>query len=105
MAQFDVHRNTGAQRAVIPYIVIVQSGRFDLSRRRVVIPLVHERVIQAPDPVLNPVFDVEGSNVVLNPLHMVSIPLERVGERVGTLKAEGDRVISAIDLLITRAWD
>ncbi|HUH00725.1 MAG TPA: CcdB family protein [Kofleriaceae bacterium] len=105
MAQFDVHRNTGPQRAVIPYIVVVQSGRFDLSRRRVVIPLVHERDTRAPDPVLNPVFDVEGSNVVLNPLHMVSIAVERMGEHVGSLKTEGDRVISAIDLLITRAWD
>lgn len=27
MGQFDVHRNTGAQKAVIPYVVVVQSRR------------------------------------------------------------------------------
>ena len=40
MAQFDVHRNVGKQREVIPYVVIVQSSLFESYRRRVVIPLV-----------------------------------------------------------------
>jgi toxin CcdB len=57
MAQFDVHRNLGAQRSVI------------------------------------------------SPLHMVSIAVERMGERVASLREDGDRVIAAIDLLISRAWD
>jgi len=105
MSQFDVHRNTGPQKAIIPYVVVVQSRRFDLARRRVVIPMVLQTAIQTPDPTLNPVFEVEGSQVVLNPLHMVSVAVERMGERVASLKEEGDRVIAAIDLLITRAWD
>lgn len=104
MAQFDVHRNTGSQRAVIPYVVVVQSQRFDRARRRVVIPLVLESAIAHPEPRLNPVFTVQGRRVVLNPLHTVSVALERLGERVGSIKEDGDRVIAAIDLLITRAW-
>lgn len=104
MAQFDVHRNPGPQRAVIPYVVVVQSGRFDVARRRVVVPLVLEAVVAATEPSLNPRFDVEGRQVVLNPLHIVSIDVDRLGERVGSLHAEGDRVIAAIDQLVTRAW-
>lgn len=105
MAQFDVHRNLGAQRAVIPYVVVVQSRRFEAARRRVAIPLVLASTVPSADPRLNPAFDVEGTRVVLNPLHMVSIAVERTGERVASLKEEGDRVIAAIDLLISRAWD
>lgn len=29
MAQFDVHRNKGANRDAIPYVVVVQSAIFD----------------------------------------------------------------------------
>jgi toxin CcdB len=105
MAQFDVHRNPGPQKAVIPYVVVVQSKRFDLAHRRVVIPLVLADAIRGPDPILNPAFEIEGVPVVLNPLHVVSIAVERMGDRVGSLKTQGDRVIAAIDLLITRAWD
>ncbi|HVK85752.1 MAG TPA: CcdB family protein [Kofleriaceae bacterium] len=105
MAQFDVHRNIGAQRAVIPFVVIVQSRRFDLAGRRVVIPMVLESAAPAAEPRLNPVFEIENTRVVLNPLHMVSIATQRLGERVASLKADGDRVIAAIDLLISRAWD
>lgn len=105
MGQFDVHRNTGAQRTVIPYVVIVQSRRFDAAHRRIVIPLVLQSAIQLSDPILNPAFEIEGCEVVLNPLHMVSMSRARLGEHVLSLKHEGDRVIAAIDLLITRAWD
>lgn len=105
MAQFDVHRNIGPQQAAIPYVVVVQSRRFDLARRRVVIPLVLESTVPALEPTLNPKFDVEGKTVVLNPLHIVSIAVDRLGEHVGSLKTDADRVIGAIDLLITRAWD
>lgn len=104
MAQFDVHRNMGAQRAVIPYVVVVQSQRFDKARRRVVIPLVLESAIAHQEPRLNPVFVIEGRRVVLNPLHMVSIALERMGDRVVSVNEHGDQIVAAIDLLITRAW-
>lgn len=78
MGQFDVHRNTGAQKAVIPYVVVVQSRRFDVSRRRVVIPLVLRSAAPTADPQLNPAFDVEGNAVVLHPLDMVSVAVDRL---------------------------
>ena len=104
MAQFDVHRNLGPQKAVIPYVVIVQSRRFDGARQRVVIPLLIESAVAKHDERLTPAFEIEGRRVVLNPLQMLSMPAERLGEHVGSLTNDGDRVIAAIDLLITRVW-
>jgi toxin CcdB len=105
MAQFDVHRNPGKQQAVIPFVVVIQSRRFDLSRRRVVVPLVLQSLIPAADHRLNPTFDIEGKQVALNPLQIVSIAVDRMGQRIGSLRADGDRIIAAIDLLVSRAWD
>lgn len=105
MAQFDVHRNTGPRKAVIPFVVVVQSRRFDSSRRRVVVPLVLLAAIPSQDPRLNPTFEIEGKEVVLNPLDIVSIAVDRLGDCVGSLKDDGDRVIAAVDLLITRVWE
>lgn len=38
MAQFDVHRNRGANRDGIPYVVVVQSAIFAEYKRRIVVP-------------------------------------------------------------------
>lgn len=108
MAQFDVHRNAGKQREVIPYIVVVQSSLFDSYRRRVVIPLVRRSHLDnasslAGSP-LNPVFMVEGIEVVLHPLEIVSVATDQLGEKIATLEQEGDRIIAAMDELLTRAW-
>ncbi len=40
MAQFDVHATTGRNARGTPYVVVVQSSRFDQRPSRVVIPLV-----------------------------------------------------------------
>ena len=105
MSQFDIHRNVDGRKEITPYVVVVQSRRFDGTRRRVVVPIVVKSAVHSTDPVLNPVFEIEGKQVVLNTLAMVSMPVERLGERIGSLAADGDRIIAAIDLLITRAWD
>lgn len=47
---------------------------------------------------------VEGVEVVLHPLEIVSVTTEQLGERVTSLAQEGDRIISALDELLTRAW-
>lgn len=104
MAQFDVHRNLGAHRREIPYVVVVQSQRLDGYRRRVVVPLVLASTVRSAEPSLNPSFRIEDVEVVLHPLDLVSIAVERLGEHVGTLIADADRIIAAIDIVISRAW-
>jgi len=108
MAQFDVHRNIGKQREVIPYVVIVQSSLFDSYRRRVVIPFVRssnlDNAASVVGSALNPVFVVEGVEVVLHPLEVVSVAIDQLGEKVTTLAQEVDRITAAMDELLTRAW-
>ena len=108
MTQFDVHRNTGRNRTAIPYVVVVQSSWFEKSRRRVVVPLVLvdelRKSTNLPASALNPVFTVEGAQVVLNPLEIVSVPTEALGDRVASLAEESDLIIAALDELFSRAW-
>ncbi len=108
MAQFDVHRNKGVLRESIPFVVVVQSAQFDVYRRRVVVPLVRQTLLPRNTPTIgtrmNPVFEVEGTRVVLHPLDMVSAPLDQLGEKLGSLEQEGQAIADALDELLTRSW-
>jgi toxin CcdB len=105
MAQFDVHRNRGKNRDAIPFVVLVQSGLFDSYRRRVVVPLVRKSTLgKISNGRFNPMFKLEKIAVVLHPLEIVSVPVDGLGELVGSLAAEGDRIMDALDELLTRAW-
>lgn len=108
MAQFDIHRNIGRHRQTIPFVVLVQSSLFDHYRRRVVVPLVLRSSLAGSDILtkgpLNPVFAVEGIEVVLHPLEIVSVALDQLGEKVGSLAEEGNRIAAALDELLTQAW-
>jgi toxin CcdB len=108
MAQFDVHRNKGAQQASIPFVVVVQSTLFDGYRRRVVVPL-RRRAALPKQPAssssrMNPFFRIEKIDVVLHPLDMVSVAVEQLGERVGSLAEHGQAIADALDELLTRSW-
>ncbi len=105
MAQFDVHRNIGRNNESIPYVVVVQSSQFDEYRRRVVVPLVRKAAVgKLNHASFNPTFKVRGTPVVLHPLELVSVPLEQLGELVGSLDEEGQEIIAALDELLSRAW-
>ena len=105
MAQFDVHRNSGKHTDTIPFVVVVQSAQFDNYRRRVVVPLVRATAIgKVRYAGFNPTFKIRGTTVVLHPLEIVSIPLDQLGERVGSLSDDSQLIVAALDELLTRAW-
>ena len=52
----------------------------------------------------NPVFQIEGVQVVLNPLEIVSLSLEQLGQQVGSLADQGQAISDALDELLTRSW-
>ena len=105
MAQFDVHRNAGRLRETIPFVVIVQSSQFDRYRRRVVVPLVKTDTVPAtPLAGLNPTFRIRNVRVVLHPLDLVSVPVDQLGERVGSLAESAGAIVAALDEVFTRAW-
>lgn len=104
MAQFDVHRNSGKNRDVIPFVVLVQSALFDSYKRRVVVPLVRRSTLgRISNARFNPTFKLENIAVVLHPLEIVSVPIERLGALAGSLASEGNRIMDALDELLTRA--
>jgi len=108
MAQFDVHRNKGALRESIPFVVLVQSAQFDGYRRRVVVPLVRRSMLPTHTPTvgrrMNPVFHVDGIEVVLHPLDMVSVSVDQLGPHIGSLAEQGQSIADALDELLTRSW-
>lgn len=104
MAQFDVHRNRSVVRTGVPFLLVVQSQRFDASGRRVVVPLLPADKLRTTEPSFTPTFVIEQHSVVLHPLQIVSIPAEHLGEKICSLADDGDRIIAALDLLISRAW-
>ena len=70
-------------------------------RRRVVVPLVDKSSLgKISNPRFNPTFRVKGVSVVLHPLEIVSVAKGNLGERVGSLTPEGDRIIDALDELL-----
>jgi toxin CcdB len=105
MAQFDVHRNIGRLRETVPFVVVVQSSQFDGYRRRVVVPLVKANTIGAAAlRTLNPTFTIRNVRVVLHPLDVVSMPVDQLGERVGSLAESAEAIVAALDEVFTRAW-
>jgi toxin CcdB len=108
MAQFDVHRNIGPLRDAIPFVVVVQSSQFDAYRRRVVVPLVRNKLVPGNATSLrsrmNPVFRVKNIEVVLHPLDMVSVALTQLGPKVSSLSEQGQTITDALDELFTRSW-
>ena len=105
MAQFDVHRNSGRHKDTIPFVVVVQSAQFDDYRRRVVVPLVRTSAIgKVAFAAFNPTFRIRGAAVVLHPLEMVSIPVDQLGGKVGSLSDDAQLIVAALDELLSRAW-
>jgi toxin CcdB len=105
MAQFDVHRNSGRHQDAIPYVVVVQSSQFDTYQRRVVVPLVRASTIgRISFAGFNPTFTIRGIPVVLHPLEIVSVPVNQLGEVVGSLNDESQSIVAALDELLARAW-
>lgn len=102
MSQFDVHRNPGRSREQVPYVVVVQSASFARHNRRIVVPL--PLAGNFPLSIINPTFIIENRQVILDTLDIVSVDTTRLGEKIASLAAEGDRIIAALDEVFSRAW-
>lgn len=104
MAQFDVHRNPGRNREAIPYVVVVQSRRFDGHARRLVAPLLAAGVAGASGyPEMAPRFEVEENPVILDPLQLQTVPTVALGAPVASLADDrhATRIIAAIDVVLS----
>ena len=53
---------------------------------------------------MNPMSEVDGVEVVLHPLDMVSIAVDELGEHAASLADNGQAIAVALDELLTRSW-
>jgi toxin CcdB len=106
MAQFDIHRNKGKGRVAVPYLMLLQSARFDNAPHRIVAPLLLGDLFRVEHPDLHPSFMIEGRNVVMDPLRLFSVPHSGLGELVDKLSEydDGTRVMNAVDIVLSRAF-
>ncbi|MCC6472801.1 MAG: CcdB family protein [Burkholderiales bacterium] len=103
MPQFDLYRNPNpATRARIPWLLDVQAGLLDFLSTRVVVPLARPEVLKGKlAERLNPVFSIEGRQMVLLAPELASVPRKSLGEPVANLAANRNEIIAALDLVIT----
>lgn len=101
MAQHDVHEHPGERmRREYPFVIELQSDLLVSLDVCVIAPL---RRLELVTPIrrLNPVFDVQGINVVLVPTEIVGIRRNLLGRPVGSLAAEHYAITAALDLMLT----
>jgi len=106
MTQFDVHRNPGGSRDTVPFVVIVQSSRFDGVPTRLAAPLIElpqGSPLRAPPHL--PRFLVLGRALVLDMLQLQSIPRRALGLAIASLADDDSamRIVSALDEVTSRA--
>jgi toxin CcdB len=107
MAQFDVYRSPARSRATVPFVVAIQSRRFDSLPDPVMVPLMAFRA-QSGDKGLGqtPDFQVNGRQVFLIPLEVQTVRRSLPGKAVASLDddAASSRMVNATDSMITRAY-
>ena len=74
MAQFDVCRNRSKRPGPVPFLVDIQSDLLHGLHSRIVIPLYRRDAVPRPLAVLNPVFAMAGTEVVLLTQEIAAVP-------------------------------
>ena len=100
MPQFDVHRTPGRARSATPYLLVIQRERYDETSYRVAVPLVLRSEAKEADRHLNPGFMIEGREVVMDTLQIVTIRVNVLGCAIDNLAQHGTQIVRAIDELI-----
>ena len=95
MARFDVFENKGGAG----FLLDVQSDLLGGLNSRVVVPLLPKALAPSPAHRLNPVFNIEGQEVVMVTQYMASILASELRLGVGNLAEQQDEISIALDML------
>ena len=95
MARFDIFENEGGAG----YLLDVQSDLLRGLNTRVVVPLLPESSGPVPAQRLNPVFGIEGQQLVMATQYMAAVPEGELCSRVGSLAERQDEISAALDML------
>ena len=102
MAQFDVYRNDNPRtKNRIPFLLDIQHDLLSQLTTRVVIPLVLKDALSVPADILNPVFIIDGRDVVLSTAELAGVDKKHLGHVVTNVRPDRNKIIAAIDLLVT----
>lgn len=100
MARFDVFRHPDpALRKSTPFLVDMQNDYISGVNTRVVIPLRPAKLFGIPMRDLNPSFEIDGLQVVLDTAALGAFPVSELRTPVTSLKAKGDAIVDALDTL------
>lgn len=95
MARFDVFENEGGAG----YLLDVQSDLLSGLNTRVVVPLLPKPTAPSPAQRLNPVFSIEGQELVMATQYMAAVPEGELRSGVGSLAEKQDEISVALDML------
>ncbi|WLD57491.1 CcdB family protein [Salinispirillum sp. LH 10-3-1] len=95
MARFDIFKNEGGAG----YLLDVQSDLLSGLNTRVVVPLLPQSSAPFPAQRLNPVFSIEGQDLIMATQYMAAVPVGELRSRVGSLAEQQDEISAALDML------
>lgn len=97
MARFDIF----AYPEIGGYLLDIQCDYLSRLTTRVVVPLQPEADAPAPARDLNPVFQIGGASYVMLTQHIATVSASELKVRAGSLSAEQDRIVKAMDMLFS----
>ena len=97
MAKFDVHARLGGSG----FLLDCQADLLSDFNTRFVVPLLPRDEAPTPAARLNPVFDIQGRQVVMVTQFASAVAMKEFGEHVGSLLAEQNAIGNALDMLIS----
>lgn len=101
VARFDVYPNPDPQDAhVVPYFLDVQNDHIKGIKTRVLVPLWHADMVPAKFVDLNPEFEVEGTQVVMDTPAIGAVAMSVLRPAVTNLSAQQFTIQNALDTLL-----
>lgn len=94
MARFDVYREPRGG-----LVVDVQTDLLPALGTRLVVPLLHRDAAPAPLKRLHPVVSFDDKDWIFATHLMTAVATRNLGRPVGSLGADYDRIVAAIDML------
>jgi len=95
MARFDVYRHPEGEG----YLLDVQADVLAQLNTRVVVPLMAPRDAPLPAARLNPVFVLEGQQVVMVTQFLAAVPSMLLAQPMASLVAHDMEIINAVDMV------
>ena len=96
MSRFDIFENKNGAG----YLLDVQSDLLSGLNTRVVVPLLPKSSAPVPAQRLNPVFSINGLEVVMATQYMAAVPESELRFCSGSLAEQQDDIAAALDMLL-----